>query len=186
MHLNEKARVQADCDFAVSVPAIHCRAPGMPWAHFRMTLTVAETAELQSVMAFRMRDKVILVADSHRLYLSIRQEQTKKGSQLKLPAALEGCCDFLKQQGDLLLRLKVSSPWWWVRAGTLQLGCPLKAPLPIMIQGAWVTMVDVFTEANIILLVSVDGPTEILISQEQGFSTFMLLTSPGEGVGVKM
>ena len=47
-------------------------------------------------------------------------------------------------------------------------------------------MVDVFTEANIILLVSVDGPTEILISQEQGFSTFMLLTSPGEGVGVKM
>lgn len=47
-------------------------------------------------------------------------------------------------------------------------------------------MVDVFTEANVISLVSMDGPTEILIFQEEGFSTLVLLTSPGEGVGVKM
>lgn len=87
MHLSEKARVQADGDFAVSVPEVRCRAPVMPWAYFKMLLTGAETVELQSVTVFRTRNKVTLVADRRRLCLSIRQEQSKKGGQLKLPPA---------------------------------------------------------------------------------------------------
>lgn len=66
----------------------------MPWAYFKMLLTVAETVELQSVMASGTRNKVTLVADRRRLCLSVRQEQTKKGGQLKLPAAWKVAVSF--------------------------------------------------------------------------------------------
>ena len=86
------------------LPLGRCSAPRASRAYLRMSLTLVEFAELQSVMVVRRVDKGTWVADRHRLPLPFRQEQSKKGIQLILLARLLSFL-FLKQQGDLLFEI---------------------------------------------------------------------------------